>query len=365
MIIPFGIIAGILLAAHILVYKTIISIFVFTNPTHILILRVLCIVLSFSFIVASLIETKYESIFSKIFYNVSALWTGFLLYIFIAGGTYWVTRYILSYTNISTSHVALGKLLLAGAVILSIYGIVHARAITTTTIEISLPNTPIEWIGKKAVWISDAHLGQIYGVSYAQKIVEIIQEIHPDIIFIGGDLFDGSTQFPQQKIQPFSQLHAPWGMYFITGNHEEFSDPLVYIEAAKAVGMRPLMNELLHIHGMQLIGVDYRDTTQADQFLNILKEMNISKNTPSILLKHVPFDLGVANQEGISLQISGHTHVGQTFPINLITRLVYKGFDYGLHTFGNMGIYTSSGVGTWGPPLRVGTSAEIVVIKFK
>jgi predicted MPP superfamily phosphohydrolase len=85
---------------------------------------------------------------------------------------------------------------------------------------------------------------------------------------------------------------------------------------------------------------------------------------PSILLKHQPDLLGVAESNGVSLQLSGHTHKAQMFPLSLITKWIYHGFDYGLHRFGNMQIYTSSGVGTWGPPLRVGTKAEIVRITF-
>ncbi len=242
---------------------------------------------------------------------------------------------------------------------------IHARDITITSIAVSLPHTPTEWVGKKAVWISDTHFGKIYTSLLAQELVNKIQNIHPEIIFVGGDVFDGAIKNPQEKIQPFSQLYAPWGTYFITGNHEEFSDPSPYIEAVQKVGMKPLMNEQVKMHGMNLIGVDYKSTTQTDQFLKILTNIHTNKEEPSILLKHVPFDLDVAAQEGISLQISGHTHVGQTFPINLITNLVYKGFDYGLHMFKTMEVYTSSGVGTWGPPMRVGTSAEIVVIEFQ
>ncbi len=83
-----------------------------------------------------------------------------------------------------------------------------------------------------------------------------------------------------------------------------------------------------------------------------------------ILLKHTPFDLDVSERAGIDFQISGHTHQAQIFPLNYITRSVYKGYDYGFKKFGSMQVYVSSGTGTWGPPLRIGTVSEIVVINF-
>lgn len=365
MIIFFGIIAGILLIAHVVVYKTITSVFTITNQTQSIVLKILFSILAFSFIIASSIESKYDSIFSRIFYTVSSIWTGVLFYLFIAGCTYWILRGILSYTHIDTSHIPLGRILLIGAVVISIYGMIQARVIKTTSIQVSLPHIPTEWIGKKAVWISDTHLGSIYGKRFAQKIVDRIKQLQPDILFMGGDVFDGAIQNPQEKIEPFLELSPPWGAYFITGNHEEFSDATVYKDALRATKIYPLINEHINIHGVQLIGVDYRNTTQREQFSKILAEMYIDADKPSILLKHVPFDLDIASQAGISFQISGHTHKGQTFPISLITNLVYKGFDYGLRIFENMYVYTSSGVGTWGPPMRVSTPAEIVLIEFK
>ncbi len=86
---------------------------------------------------------------------------------------------------------------------------------------------------------------------------------------------------------------------------------------------------------------------------------------PSILLNHVPNRLPLAEHAGVSLQLSGHTHGGgQMFPFNLITRRAFGKFTYGLQRFGELQVYTSSGAGTWGPPMRVGTHSEIVLLTF-
>ena len=92
--------------------------------------------------------------------------------------------------------------------------------------------------------------------------------------------------------------------------------------------------------------------------------MGIDRRKPSILLKHSPLDLKVAKESGISLQLSGHTHRGQVFLFQWITSRVYHGYDYGLKWFGNLLVYTSSGAGTWGPPMRLDTKPEIVVIEL-
>lgn len=92
--------------------------------------------------------------------------------------------------------------------------------------------------------------------------------------------------------------------------------------------------------------------------------MGVDRHKPSILLKHSPFHLRVAEGQGVSLQLSGHTHHGQVFLFRWITSRVYDGYDYGLKWFGNLLVYTSSGAGTWGPPMRVDTKPEIVIIKF-
>ncbi len=115
---------------------------------------------------------------------------------------------------------------------------------------------------------------------------------------------------------------------------------------------------------VQIVGVDYKTTEKRSDFEKVLSSLPIDANLPSILLKHVPSNLDVAEKRGISLGLFGHTHRAQVFPFSIITHFVYKGFDYGLKKLGKMQVYTSSGVGTWGPPIRVGSNSEIVILNF-
>jgi predicted MPP superfamily phosphohydrolase len=193
----------------------------------------------------------------------------------------------------------------------------------------------------------------------------MIQDLKPDLVFIGGDLYDGGEAMDlNHMIEPLSRLSLPYGTYFITGNHEEFYDNTPYLQAIRRAGIRVLYNEKVEIDGLQIIGVGYRDSRNQEQFRAILQKMEIDRQKPSLLLKHVPFDLEIARDQGISAQLSGHTHQGQVFLFRFITSKIYRGYDYGLKRFGDLLVYTSSGANTWGPPMRLDTKPEIVVIKF-
>jgi hypothetical protein len=231
-------------------------------------------------------------------------------------------------------------------------------------VSIPLHGLPAAWKGKTAVWVSDTHLGEIRNEGFALRLASLIQNLHPDIVFFGGDLFDGQAYDPDKAVAPFSRISAPYGTYFVTGNHEEFSDNARYLRAVRRAGMRVLNNEKIELDGLQIIGVDYRDSRREERFRTILREIGIDRRKPSILLKHGPFDIEVAREEGITLQLSGHTHQGQVFLFRFITSRVYQGYDYGLRRAGDLLVYTSSGAGTWGPPMRIDTKPEIVVFTF-
>jgi predicted MPP superfamily phosphohydrolase len=126
-----------------------------------------------------------------------------------------------------------------------------------------------------------------------------------------------------------------------------------------------LNNEKVSIDGLQIVGVHDAEAENPTELRSILHQVQIDRLHPSILLAHRPVNLLVAEEEGISLQLSDHTHSGQIWPWNLLVSRIYGPFAYGLSQLGKMLVYTSSGAGTWGPPLRVGTRSEIVLIQFE
>jgi hypothetical protein len=352
----------VLALVHLVVYKMAVSIFSLA-VTGKLFMGIILTILCLSFILASVLTFNFNNLFTRIYYTISATWLGFAFYLFLASCLYALALGLFRIFGIDISKW-FGILFFTLAIIVGIYGVVHARIILVKNVNVTLPNLPVEWRDRKAVYISDIHLGAVLGQDFAQKIVNKINEINPDIVFIGGDLYDGVKVNETEVIKPFAGLHPALGVYFVTGNHEEFRDSQPYLEAIKKAGIHVLNNELVMIHGLQLIGVDDRDSINVAKFKTILSNLNINKDKPSILLKHEPFQLDEANTAGINLQISGHTHRAQVFPLNGFTYLIYKGYDYGLHMLGKMAVYTSSGVGTWGPPLRVGSDSEIVIFNF-
>jgi predicted MPP superfamily phosphohydrolase len=320
-------------------------------------------ILSLSVVSSIFLGRKTYTFLSRKFYVASMSWLGFFGYFLFASLVYLPVATYAAY--VGTSYAAFGLALFIASVIVGIYGLVHARIVIVKYVSVTLPHLPESWRGRKAVWISDTHVGQIYGKESIEKIVGTIQRIVPDIVFIGGDLFDGAvTPEILGLIAPLRKLSPPLGVYFISGNHEEYGNKERFIQSVEDVGIRVLRDEKILIDGLQLIGVDYAKTSQEVNFKSILETLDIDKNMPSILLKHEPKHLEIAAEAAVSLQISGHTHRGQQWPFEYFARLSYGQFTYGLHSLKNMLVYTSSGAGTWGPPLRVGTNREIVVFSF-
>jgi len=359
----------ILSLAHWVFYKTLVRFLGLTNPKLLLFLKITLPVLLFSLIAGFIFASRYFNFFTRLIYTGTMGWLGILYYLMWAVILLWVIYGVSKLLGFSPDTKLLAGIFFSVALFVAGFGIINADIVRVTEINVSLPNLPAAWQGKTAVWVSDAHLGQIRNYSFAQKIADMIEAKKPDIIFIGGDLYDGAadgTSFDLNKLaQIFGKIPSPLGIYFITGNHEEFGDPTPYLNAVKNAGIKVLFNEKVDINGLQILGVDDRDSLAVPKFTQILQSLNIDTTKPSILLKHSPFDIDIAKNAAVSLQISGHSHGGQIFPNSIITHFVYKGFDYGLNKMGDLLVYTSSGAGTWGPPLRVGAAPEIVVVKFQ
>ncbi len=359
-----SIVQSILFLGHWFFYRTLVRFFGLANPSAPLVLRAAMVLLSVSLVATSFLAFRFSNLPVRFLYAGAASWLGILYILILASILCWIFYGLAVLFHLPLNQKRLIEILIAVALMASIYGFINGGMIRTTRMSLQLPGLPSQWKDKTAVWVSDTHLGQVRNYGFAQQIAKMVQNLHPDIVFIGGDLYDGVAVDLDKVIEPFSRISAPYGIYFITGNHEEFSDNTHYLQAIRRAGIRILYNEKVDLDGLQIIGVDYRDSRNENQFKTILQKMGIDRGKPSILLKHSPFDLEVAKEEGISLQLSGHTHQGQVFLFRMITSRVYRGYDYGLKWFGDLLVYTSSGAGTWGPPMRLDTKPEIVVIKF-
>jgi len=364
LILFISIVQSILFLGHWFLYRTLLRFFGFSSPVKLLTLKVVLGLLSVSLVLTSFLAFRYSNLVVRSLYTAAASWLGIFYLFILASILCWIFYGLIKSLSLPMNQKILFEILIGLGLVASLYGFVNASTIRMTPIHLQLPNLPELWRGKTAIWVSDTHLGSVRNHGFAQHIAKMVQNLHPDIVFIGGDLFDGEEVDLDRMIEPFSRISAPYGIYFITGNHEEFYDNTPYLKAVRRAGIRILYNEMIDLDGLQIIGVDYMDSRREEQFRMILQKMGIDRHKPSVLLKHTPFHLHVAEEQGISLQLSGHTHHGQVFLFRFITSRVYQGYDYGLKWFGDLIVNTSSGAGTWGPPMRIDTKPEIVVIKF-
>jgi uncharacterized protein len=249
-------------------------------------------------------------------------------------------------------------------VVATAYGLVNAAIIRITRYQVALANLPAEWQGKTGVLVSDIHLGNIRGAGFVRRIVARINALQPHAVFISGDLFDGARTDLDAGAEPWRAIRAPAGSYFVTGNHDEFSDSSKIMDAVRKAGVRVLDNEMVTVQGLQIVGIHDEVGGNDREFRAILARAQIDRSRASVLLHHRPTHLSIPAEAGISLQLSGHTHRGQFWPWSHVVARVYGPFAYGLHRFATLQVITSSGVGTWGPPVRVGTRSEIVLIEF-
>jgi uncharacterized protein len=359
-----SIIQSILFLGHWFLYRTLVRFFGLSSPAMLLTFKAAVGLLSVSLVSTSLLAFRYSNLPVRFLYTAAASWLGIFYLLILAAILCWIIYGLAQWFLFPLDHKRLMVILTGVALVASLYGFINSGVIRMTRMSLRLPNLPSQWKGKTAVWVTDMHLGEVRNYSFSQCIATKVQNLHPDILFIGGDLYDGVAVDLDKVIEPFSRISAPYGTYFITGNHEEFSDNTEYLQAVRRAGIQVLNNEMVELDGLQIIGVDYSDSRNKDQFQMILKKMGIDRRRPSILLKHAPTHLEIAKEEGISLQLSGHTHRGQVLFFRWITSRVYQGYDYGLKWFGDLLVYTSSGAGTWGPPMRLDTKPEVVVIKF-
>jgi predicted MPP superfamily phosphohydrolase len=356
-IIALGIISVFLYCAHFTVYQAILLTWGISGSW--LLVGILAF-LGVSLILSLVVGMRYYNFVTRIYYRLSMIWLALMGYLFIASALI-----IVLYAFYGARVDGIGKAMFALIVIGGIYGLVHARKIALKSITVTLKNLPESWQNRKMVWVSDQHVGQIHGKKSVAKVVAKIQALNPDIVFIGGDLFDGSSH-PKilENISPFKNLKVPLGIYYVTGNHECYGNSAAFLEAIKQQGITVLTNQNLLVDGVQVIGVDYLSTAKEHDFQKVLSQLQINRSLPSILLKHEPRHLELAELAGISIQFSGHTHRAQQWPFEYFARLVYGRFVYDLQKLSTMQVFTSSGTGTWGPPFRLGTMSEIVECIF-
>jgi len=322
----------------------------------ILILAVL-ILLSISFLLGQGLIHFFDNLGLRLFYLISALGVGLLFYLTASAILFFIIRFLFPHFLPKT----LAKIGLTLAVALFLIGVLNASFPVVKNISVTLAGLPTNWQGKKIVQISDLHLGSIYGPEFLKKQIIKINVLNPDLIVITGDLFDGNSSRLPEFGQELSNLKAKEGVIFVSGNHDIYLGLDKIEPLLRKANIKFLREEMINLNGLEIIGFDFTkfsgdDTTRA------IKNLSSNTNLTRLLLNHTPTDIPLAKSLKVNLQLSGHSHRGQIFPMSLLTRMLYGKYQYGLHTEDSFNIYTSSGLGSWGPPVRTFNPAEIVSI---
>jgi predicted MPP superfamily phosphohydrolase len=297
-------------------------------------------------------------------YSSAAVIMGFILYLLLSVITVDILRIFITIPPRFGATIAIGL-----ATIVSVYGVWNSTHIRTSNITV-----PISQLNKdvRILHLSDIHIGHFRGIKTISKIVSKANALNPDIIAITGDLFDGKIGVKEEIFDAIKQFKAP--VYFVEGNHDEYTNIRIIKNKLRKIGVNVLDNIIEDFGDLQIVGINHMQADNETYDMHAsghkptieetLHKLQIDSSRPSVLLHHSPEGIKYADKHGIDLYLTGHTHAGQMFPINLIAELIFP-YNRGLHNYNNTKIYVSEGIGTFGPPMRVGTISEMVLLTLK
>ncbi len=370
-IIPFIVFGLILIfGLHFLFYRSLVSFFEITKLQVRHFLAASVSVLAVLFLVSLFFAREKEGLASKTLYVFGSGWIAILINLMLAAFLIWIVSLILRAGGFNFSRPWLAGIIFGLALVYSAYGFWNSFNPRIKDISVNLNNLPPDWRGAKVVQLSDVHLGQIYGPAFMERMAAEVNAQDPDLILITGDLFDGMDGDLSRFIGPLKQLKAKKGIYFVTGNHETYLGVSDALRVLNEANIKVLNDQFVSLDGLQIVGISYPTQEEITGASKNTQEIisglaGFDKNKPSILLHHAPTNVDQAKAAGISFQLSGHTHKGQIFPIDLITWAIYGKYYYGLNIEGDFSIYTTNGQGTWGPPMRTGNRPEIPVFVLR
>lgn len=248
------------------------------------------------------------------------------------------------------------------------FGAWNAQDKVITNYELNIDKKAGEISSLNIVMVSDAHIGIGVRENSISNMINLINQLNPDVVIFGGDMFDESTstKLKEYSMEAFKNIKTRYGVYAITGNHEygagKLEDTISYFQAANVKFLQDesvKIADSFYIVGLKDPGNIRATVYEAKPLNEILRD--VDESLPIIEINHRPERLREAEMEKVDLQLSGHTHSGQIFPGNLIVKSIYEN-AYGYLKRGDFNLIVSSGYGTWGPPIRTGSKSEIIKI---
>jgi len=328
------------------------------------------------FIAGKFLERNHSGVLSDILNVAGGFWLAYLFYAFLL---YLVSDIGMAAGRITgiiarpdLDQVRQWRFIIVNAVtiIILIFGFINAIVPEVKRYEVSIPKSIP---GREEITIaavSDIHLGSSIRKRSMRKLEETLGSLKPDIVFFLGDIVDGEIGpvLRGDLLASFSCPHCDEGVYAITGNHEYIGNIEKTAPYIRSKGFILLEDEVVTTpSGLTVIGRKDRDSFRATgkqraSVRELLK--NTDPTTPLILLDHQPINPEEAAENGIDLQLSGHTHNGQMWPLSILVKKIYR-VSYGMEKIGETTLIVSSGFGLWGPRIRIGSRSEVVFITLK
>jgi predicted MPP superfamily phosphohydrolase len=330
--------------------------------------------LAVSFIGAQLLKQAFDMPVIDFFWWLGSLWLVALLYVFLSIALIDLVRFVLrgfgeKPAMLLHAHYGMIKQALFCAValitgILLTVGYYNATRPKVNTVDIEIDKQAAGRSSLTVVVAADLHLGCINGRSALRRWVDAINALQPDVVLLPGDVFDDNpASVVRKKLGDIlSEIKAPLGVYFAPGNHEGYGNLPQAMEYLNTHRVQVLPDEVILVDScFYVAGRLDRSVERNGVERKSLQALTagLDQGKPVFLLDHQPAQLEEAVAAGIDLQVSGHTHRGQLWPFSLLTKRIYE-LDWGYLRKGNTHFYVTQGVGTWGPPVRLGTRSEIV-----
>jgi len=305
-------------------------------------------VLTFSYIASVWIHDLWPNRATILLHEAAGLWLGVSFLFFSVLVVFEVLKYLIAVPPPIAGAVVLGVV-----VALTACSMYNARLVLIREVDIPAP------VDMRIAHLSDIHVDSD-GERFLRRIVDMTNGCAPDVVLITGDVVEPRSGMTAETLKEFDRLNAP--AFFVIGNHERYAGLDYVMDLFAETKVRVLRNEAVEFGDLQIIGVD--DDNHPRQVEEALKNIPIDPERYTILMYHRPHGLEAAADAGVALMLAGHTHNGQIAPFNLIVRLAFRRMK-GLHRHGDTYLMISTGTGTWGPKMRLGSRNEIIILNLR
>ncbi|RXZ84824.1 metallophosphoesterase [Paenibacillaceae bacterium] len=257
-----------------------------------------------------------------------------------------------------------GFALLAALALFLLWGSRNAWSTIVRTQPVSIDKQAGDLAKLRIAMASDLHLGNIVGNRHLKKMVSKINALKPDVVLLPGDVLDDSIEpFIRNKMMDnLKKLQARDGVYVVLGNHEYYGGSVEqYVALMEENGFKVLRDEIAEPSGAYyVVGRKDRTAESREGRLSVSALLaGLDPSRPIIVMDHQPYGFEQAAEAGADLLLCGHTHRGQIAPNHWITKRLFE-LDWGYMRKGKMHVAVSSGFGSWGPPIRIGSRSEII-----